>query len=85
MRAPGAAPGGAAPARVKLSWKRLLRDAFASAADGDGAKLKRLRKRCCQAAEAQYEAAGQQPPDRRARRDASPAPMQRRAAVFPSR
>jgi hypothetical protein len=68
MHPPGAAPG-AAPARVKLKWKRLLHDAFAAAAgDGDAAKVKRLRKRCLTAAEARYEAAGLPPPDRRATR-----------------
>lgn len=65
MHPPGAAPG-ASPARVKLKWKRLLRDAFAAAArDDDAVKLKRLRKRCLTAVEARYQAKGLPPPDRR--------------------
>ena len=68
MRPPGAAPGGAAPAgRAKLSWKRLLRDAFGEAdGGGEGVKLKRMRKRACAAAEAQLATAGAPAPDRRA-------------------
>ena len=60
MRPPGAAPA----AGAKLSWKRLLRDAFAAAGGDGGVKLKRMRKRACAAAEAQLAADGQPAPDR---------------------
>jgi hypothetical protein len=65
-RASGAAAAAPAPAapRVKLRWKALLRTAFGEDAEAE-LKLKRLRRRACDAALQAYADAGAAPPDRR--------------------